>query len=149
MAGNHDWGVAGKTNISYFNSIAREAVKWTISQLNPEYKNFLAQLPLKKEEQNFTYTHSTPIDPQEWNYIFSGNEALKNINALEQKVCFIGHSHIPIVFVLTQFVCALHGFENGLVVFGMVVLCFLFLITAVAFLTGFLAAIFLGDVPNV
>ena len=51
VAGNHDWGVAGKTNISYFNSVAQVAIEWTISQLNSEDKKFLAQLPLKREEK--------------------------------------------------------------------------------------------------
>jgi predicted phosphodiesterase len=103
VAGNHDWGVAGKTDTSNFNSAARMAIEWTISQLNPEYKGFLAQLPLKRDEEDFTYTHSTPINPQEWHYIFSEHEALRNINGLEQKLCFIGHSHIPVVFALNQF----------------------------------------------
>jgi predicted phosphodiesterase len=102
VAGNHDWGVAGKTSISYFNSVAQVAIEWTISQLSPEYKNFLAQLPLKREEKDFIYTHSTPINPQEWNYIFSEYEAIKNLKTLTKKICFIGHSHIPIIFVLNQ-----------------------------------------------
>ena len=103
VAGNHDWGVAGKTNISYFNSVAQVAIEWTNSELTLEDKKFLAQLPLKREEKDFIYTHSTPINPHQWNYIFSEYEAVKNLQALTTKrICFIGHSHIPIVFVLNQ-----------------------------------------------
>lgn len=103
VAGNHDWGVAGKTDISNFNSVARTAIEWTISELSPEYKNFLAELPLKRKEENFIYVHSSPLNPQEWSYIFSGYEALRNLNGLERDLCFIGHSHIPMLFLLNQF----------------------------------------------
>jgi len=103
VAGNHDWGVAGKTNITYFNSIARTAVSWTASQLSSEHKEFLAQLPLKREDGSFTYTHATPINPKKWDYILSRKEALRNLEALKHELCFVGHSHIPIIFALTRF----------------------------------------------
>ncbi|MFH0814357.1 MAG: metallophosphoesterase family protein [Pseudomonadota bacterium] len=102
VAGNHDWAVAGKINTLSFNFVAKVAIEWTITQLSLDYKNFLAQLPLKGREGMFAYTHSTPINPQEWNYIFSPYEAFINLNSLDQTLCFIGHSHIPIVFVLNQ-----------------------------------------------
>jgi len=104
VAGNHDWGTAGKTDIHKFNSVAQTVIKWTISQLSPDYKDFLAKLPLIRNEIFFIYTHSAPLNPQEWNYIFSDREALRNLKALTQKeVCFIGHSHVPLIFVLDQF----------------------------------------------
>jgi len=103
VAGNHDWGVAGKTNIAYFNSIAQAAISWTVSQLNSEDKEFLAQLPLTREEESFTCVHATPINPNKWHYIFSKKEAARNIQALEHKICFVGHSHIPIIFALNRY----------------------------------------------
>lgn len=103
VAGNHDWGVAGKTNTSHFNSIAQAALSWTVSQLSSEYKEFLAQLPLKREEGMFTCVHATPVHPEKWKYIFTKKEALRNIQVLEHELCFVGHSHIPLVFVLTQY----------------------------------------------
>lgn len=52
-------------------------------------------------------------------------------------------------YVLTQFVCTLHGFENAAPVFLMIVISFVAILTAVSILTGILAVIFLGDAPNV
>lgn len=103
VAGNHDWAAAGKTNLQNFNSVAREAIEWTISALSKEHLDFLAQLPLKKEEDCFSFAHSSPLHPQEWNYIFSGYEALRNLQTLKKNLCFVGHSHIPTVFLLTEF----------------------------------------------
>ncbi|HPD60758.1 MAG TPA: metallophosphoesterase family protein [Thermodesulfobacteriota bacterium] len=103
VAGNHDWAVAGKTEISNFNSVARQAIEWTIPNLSPDYKKFLADLPLKKEENDFLFVHASPLNPQAWNYIFSGQEALRNLQMLDHNVCFVGHSHIPSVFLLAEF----------------------------------------------
>ena len=103
IAGNHDWAVAGKTEIDTFNSIARHAIEWTSAHLSPDDKKFLSELPLKKEEEGLTFVHASPLNPQDWVYIFSGNEALRNLRAAKNDLCFVGHSHIPAVFVLTEF----------------------------------------------
>lgn len=52
-------------------------------------------------------------------------------------------------YVLTQFICALHGFDNALAVFGMILVSFFALLLAVSVLTGILAAIFLGGTAHV
>ncbi|RYH10517.1 Yip1 family protein [Tropicimonas sp. IMCC6043] len=52
-------------------------------------------------------------------------------------------------YVLTQFICALHGFANPVAVFGMILVSFFALLLAVSVLTGILAAIFLGGTPHV
>ena len=103
IAGNHDWAVAGKTDINTFNSVARHALEWTIDHLSPDDKNFLAELPLKKEEEGLTFVHASPLNPEDWTYIFSGHEALRNLRAFKYDLCFVGHSHIPSVFVLNEF----------------------------------------------
>jgi len=103
IAGNHDWAVAGKTDINTFNSVARYAIEWTIAHLSPDDKKFLTELPLKKEEESSTFVHASPLNPQDWVYVFSGNEALRNLRAVKNDLCFVGHSHIPSVFVLNEF----------------------------------------------
>ena len=103
IAGNHDWAVAEKGGIQNFNSVAQKAIEWTSARLSPEYKFFLFELPLKKEENSLTFVHATPLNPQEWNYVFSGYEAIRNLRALKRELCFVGHSHIPSVFVLSDF----------------------------------------------
>ncbi|MFV0333799.1 MAG: Yip1 family protein [Tropicimonas sp.] len=51
--------------------------------------------------------------------------------------------------VLTQFICALHGFRNALVVFAGVVAASFGLVLAIWLVIGLLAAIFLGGTPHV
>ncbi len=102
VAGNHDWGAAGKTSLSNFNSAAQSAIKWTASQLPAAQMHFLASLPLSAEKERFLITHASPVEPQEWNYIFSAYEASLSLQAINCHVCFVGHSHIPAVFYRDQ-----------------------------------------------
>ena len=103
IAGNHDWAVVGKTEINTFNSVARHAIEWTIAYLSPGGKKFLTELPFQKEEDGLTFVHASPLNPQDWVYVFSEHEALRNLRAVKNDLCFVGHSHIPSVFVLNEF----------------------------------------------
>ena len=46
--------------------------------------------------------HSTPADPEDWNYVLSELEANKNFPEMNEKICFIGHSHLPAVFTQNE-----------------------------------------------
>lgn len=52
-------------------------------------------------------------------------------------------------YVLTQFICALHGFDNPVAVVGMVLLSMVSIGFVVSIVTGIIAAIFLGATPHV
>jgi diadenosine tetraphosphatase ApaH/serine/threonine PP2A family protein phosphatase len=42
--------------------------------------------------------------PQEWGYIFDIDDAYPNFRILEDQICFIGHSHRPVVFTADDIV---------------------------------------------
>jgi diadenosine tetraphosphatase ApaH/serine/threonine PP2A family protein phosphatase len=105
IAGNHDWAVAEKTDTASFNPAARCAIEWTRDQLPLSYRAFLSQLSLKGEEPSFAYAHATPLDPSRWDYIFSSDQALVNLQRMDRPVFFVGHSHIPLAFILQNFAC--------------------------------------------
>ncbi|MCD6595947.1 metallophosphoesterase family protein [bacterium] len=98
VAGNHDWASIGKTDITYFNMYGRKAILWTAKKLSPYHKSFLAELPLFLANRNWCIVHSTPIEPVKWHYVFTPTQALHQFNHFDEKVCFIGHSHSPIIF---------------------------------------------------
>ncbi len=100
IAGNHDHAAVGLLDMEYFNPEAKEAVIWTAGQLNEEEKNFLKDMSLTDKKEEFFIAHATPFSPKEWNYINSTFDAFKNFKSFEEKVCFVGHSHKPIVFTL-------------------------------------------------
>jgi predicted phosphodiesterase len=98
LMGNHDHAVLGLTDIYYFNRYAKEAVLWTQRELSVYNKGFLENLSFTYETDETLFVHSTPIDPEEWHYIFSEYEARQNLNQISHRLIFVGHSHIPIVF---------------------------------------------------
>ncbi|HID96246.1 MAG TPA: metallophosphoesterase [Candidatus Latescibacteria bacterium] len=99
LIGNHDHAALGLTDIDYFNPYAREAVVWTAEQLSPESKDFLGRLPFKLERGGYLFVHSTPGRPEQWRYILSPYQALEAFDEFGGVVCFIGHSHQPVVFI--------------------------------------------------
>ncbi|MFQ5638618.1 MAG: metallophosphoesterase family protein [bacterium] len=97
LAGNHDYAPLGKLDLSYFNPWAKTAIEWTAEQLTDGSKDFLLELPLTKEFDNFTIVHATPLEPEEWNYIITIGDAAKNFSEFKSGICFIGHSHVPLI----------------------------------------------------
>lgn len=99
IAGNHDWAALGKTNIDYFNTYAKEATLWTREQLADEDVTWLDSLPLVEHlPENFTLVHGTLYNPELFDYIQTSYDAYLSLQALDGKVCFLGHSHVPITF---------------------------------------------------
>jgi len=99
LAGNHDWGVVGLTDIAYFNEDARYAIEWTRGVLTGKNKKILESFPVKKEikESNFFLVHSTPKEPEEWHYLLTLWDAEINFQYFDNRFCFLGHSHQPLI----------------------------------------------------
>ena len=97
VAGNHDFAVVGKTDISFFNPYAKQAMFWTRQALTTQNFSYLSNLPLSKYEKKWIYVHATPLKPEAWGYIFSNYEAVNEFSFFTHKICFIGHSHYPVI----------------------------------------------------
>jgi len=99
IAGNHDYAAVNKTDISYFNPYAQEAVLWTQEVLTRENALFLSSLPLTDALYDFMIVHSTPLHPELWDYVVYVSDAQIGFRNFTQQLCFIGHSHHPGIFV--------------------------------------------------
>lgn len=100
LAGNHDYAVVEKTDSSYFNSWARQACLWTRQELSPENKEFLKTLPCEIEEDGIHWVHSSPFEPDQWHYVMSRNDGKVNFDHFSAPLCFLGHSHRPVIIEL-------------------------------------------------
>jgi len=98
VMGNHDSAVINQTDIILFNSYAKEATEWTRRVISDENYEYLLELPLKISKGNILYVHSTPLIPEDWNYILTQYGAEKQFNFFDEEVCFIGHSHRAEIF---------------------------------------------------
>ncbi len=99
IAGNHDWAVIGYTDIEYFNEHAAQAVVWTQNVISNEHIKDLENFSLIKssKENNAFFVHSTPKEPEKWSYIYSLDVAEVNFRFFKQQLCFVGHSHRPVI----------------------------------------------------
>lgn len=112
VAGNHDWAAVEKFDISYFNPIAKEAILWTRRNLFSQEKDFLSSLKLVYENEDLLLVHGSLKNPQEFPYIIDLYEAKELFQRLNKKVCFIGHSHIPGVFIKSDDNIKYFNFQN-------------------------------------
>lgn len=101
VAGNHDYAVAEKLTLEFFNSYAKAAVLWTRSHLDLADLKYLERLPLLVEvDRDVTLSHATIYDAHAFDYIQTQYDAHLSLQEMQTPCGFVGHSHIPISFYL-------------------------------------------------
>jgi len=103
LMGNHDYAGIGLGNIQYFNEYAKISTYWTREKLTDDNLQFLKTLPFTYELNKALLVHASPKNPSNWDYVLSVQDAQKQLKAFKQKICFIGHSHVPIIFSKSDF----------------------------------------------
>lgn len=103
IAGNHDFACVEKTNIEFFNAFAKEATLWTRKNITPDGRAWLGNLPLLADvDDDFTVVHGTLYSPPLFDYIQTTFDAYLSLQVLQKRVCFLGHSHVPISFFMGE-----------------------------------------------
>lgn len=100
VLGNHDAVVAGKMPDEVFNDNARRLIRWTASRLSSQARAFMAESPLVLNANGFLCVHGSLDRPEAFHYIISPEEALATWKSTDEQLVFIGHSHVPAIFVL-------------------------------------------------
>jgi len=73
---------------------------------------------LVAEYADATLVHSSPRDPGEWPYLVSAADGAAAFPAFATTVCFIGHSHLPMVWTLREDGQVAHRRGGGRVTLG-------------------------------
>ncbi|MBT5738590.1 MAG: metallophosphoesterase family protein [Planctomycetes bacterium] len=102
VAGNHEHAVLDLLDLDYFNPIARQATLWTRSQLDEEQLEYIRSWPLVHHEPEFSIVHGSLDQPDLFDYIQTTWDAHLSFQQLKTPVCFIGHSHVPVSFLLSD-----------------------------------------------
>lgn len=101
LCGNHDHAATGQLVIDYFNDNARAAIEWTRNELTPESVAWLKERPYEVRHPGFLAVHASPAQPQAWDYVLSAHAAQAEFDGFKEPLCFIGHSHFPVIYRLT------------------------------------------------
>jgi diadenosine tetraphosphatase ApaH/serine/threonine PP2A family protein phosphatase len=97
--GNHDAAVLGLLDTSYFNNFARAAIHWTTPRMRPSDLQFLRSLELVVKRPPFTVVHGSLHMPDQFGYVISQVEAIDSLEQQDTRLCFVGHSHVPAVYM--------------------------------------------------
>ncbi len=97
VRGNHDSAAAGGHEIDWFNPDARAAMEWTRRVISRSTVAWLTELPLRREEGDFTLVHGSPLDPT-WEYVTTAAAARDNLAAISTTHGLNGHTHVPVAF---------------------------------------------------
>jgi diadenosine tetraphosphatase ApaH/serine/threonine PP2A family protein phosphatase len=109
LCGNHDWALVN--TMVGFNPMARRALEYTRERMEPgrlagrkrrERWEFIKNLPTTHPRGDWLLVHGSPRDPV-MEYIFPEDvdiapEKMSEIFGKFEKVCFVGHTHLPGVF---------------------------------------------------
>ncbi|HUE40359.1 MAG TPA: metallophosphoesterase family protein [Chthoniobacterales bacterium] len=99
VKGNHDEQASLIESSRDFNEMAEAAIQWTRDHLTGEDKNWLRDLKLQRQLQDFTIVHATLDTPGQWGYVFNNLDAAASFTYQHTTVCFFGHTHVPVAFV--------------------------------------------------
>jgi diadenosine tetraphosphatase ApaH/serine/threonine PP2A family protein phosphatase len=97
LIGNHDLAVLGGLDISSFSETAAIAVEWTRENASAETLDFLRELAPAGSREGVGLFHASPRDPI-WEYVLSFDQAQEGLDAMEQRIGLIGHSHVSLFF---------------------------------------------------
>ncbi len=97
LAGNHDLAVLGGLDIASFSDNAAVAVEWTREHASEESLGFLRGLEPAASRGGIAMFHASPRDPI-WEYVLSVDQAEAGLDAQEERIGLIGHSHISLFF---------------------------------------------------
>ncbi len=102
VAGNHDWAAADRVGLEYFNADARDSIEWTRDQLSKPEVEYLGGLPLLIAHEDITLVHSSPFSPEYFDYLQTLYDVRLAFDHMRTRICFVGHSHVPVMFLSTD-----------------------------------------------
>jgi diadenosine tetraphosphatase ApaH/serine/threonine PP2A family protein phosphatase len=97
LSGNHDLAVLGEIDVSTFSETAATAVEWTRGVATEQTLDYLRGLSPQGSRAGFGLFHASPRDPI-WEYVLSLDQAEAGLDAMEERVGLIGHSHVALFF---------------------------------------------------
>ena len=98
VRGNHDEYVIEQTPLLAINPHAKYVIEWTRMQLDKNHLYFLSKLPDVIDANDFTITHASNSRAPRWSYVLNEKSARTNFNRQNKRICFNGHTHIPMIF---------------------------------------------------
>ena len=101
VRGNHDLAVLGRMDINWFNDMAAAAVRYAQKSIGEKNMRWLQDLPPRVDQGAFTLVHGSPRNAAE-EYLVTVQQFHDNYSYFRVSPCFIGHSHLPLCFLMKE-----------------------------------------------
>jgi predicted phosphodiesterase len=101
LLGNHDAAALSRIPIETFNMDARRSIEWIQSVLTKESYIFLSDLPETVVAGRATLAHGSPRNPV-WEYVLDLHNARQNLEYFDTQLCIVGHTHLPVAYVMDE-----------------------------------------------
>ncbi|HLP15904.1 MAG TPA: metallophosphoesterase family protein [Bacteroidota bacterium] len=98
VLGNHDAALWDDEVFVQFTPMAQRAMSWTRSVVDADNHQFIKSLPLVVSSGDCTFVHASLDRPELFRYVFTEEDALFNLSLSRTPLCWIGHSHHPVIF---------------------------------------------------
>jgi predicted phosphodiesterase len=115
LAGNHDLAATERFDVTWFNTVAAEAIRWTIDALDADALKLLAGLEPRRDTDAALLVHGSVMDPAS-EYVVSPREAGRSFDAEPFDLCLFGHTHLPMLFSVTAGGVQGHPLDDGQVI---------------------------------
>jgi predicted phosphodiesterase len=97
VMGNHDAAICGLTGYFDFNKDAKSAAEINKKLLSISGASYLRLLKDRIQDGDALFLHGSPRDPLN-EYLFLPEKFEENMPLFSSKVCFVGHTHQPMLF---------------------------------------------------
>jgi predicted phosphodiesterase len=98
IKGNHDEAAAHNEDLPHFNPLAMKGIEHSRRELTPDRVAYLECLPLTLGFTGFAVVHATMHQPEHWQYVHTEREVWNCIQYQPGRLCFIGHTHTPMIY---------------------------------------------------
>lgn len=98
ILGNHDEAQFNYELPSKWTKNAFISSHHTRNVIKPDHIEYFRSLPEKLSENDILFVHAAPFIPRNYRYIRDADAAGINFHHFDEKICFIGHSHVPLIF---------------------------------------------------
>lgn len=101
ILGNHDEAQFRYEMIGGYRENAQVSSIHTRSVIKEEHVEYLKTLPRSYSENDLLFVHASPKEPNRYRYLPDEETAGEIFSNFAEKICFIGHSHKPLLFELS------------------------------------------------
>jgi diadenosine tetraphosphatase ApaH/serine/threonine PP2A family protein phosphatase len=97
VLGNHDDALDNAPAKEQMNDVANAGIRHAEEEVSADNRAWLSSLPMKLPRTHAVFTHASLDSSEEWPYLIDVESALLHFLAQQIPLCFVGHTHRPMV----------------------------------------------------